>query len=157
MNSNGSYMMTYTLNSGIKGSITFSNKQIEEWMESYRIGSKYVTTVGKVFFGLNPELVADFKVHNESSEQREHISVKPITGTNKINEQIADAYSKYETQIQVDCKCGESYIMKSAYKKTKWGCKNCGEMVFLDRKVGMVNTEQGKAWYMTNRYYIERS
>ncbi len=44
------FVMTYTLNSGIKGSIALSNKQIQDWMESYRIGSKFVTSVGKEYF-----------------------------------------------------------------------------------------------------------
>lgn len=150
------FVMTYTLNSGIKGSIALSNKQIQDWMESYRIGSKFVTSVGKEYFGLNPELVADFKVHNEFSEQREELSVNQLI-TNKENEQLKNAYSQYETLIEVECKCGESYVTNSAFKRSKWGCRSCGEIVFIDRKKGQVNTEKGKAWYMTNRYFVERN
>lgn len=57
INSNHHYTMTYTLNSGIKESVNLSTKQIQDWIESYRVGSKYVTTVGKEHFGLNPEVV----------------------------------------------------------------------------------------------------
>lgn len=32
------YIMTYTLNSGIKGTVPLSNQQIQEWLECYRIG-----------------------------------------------------------------------------------------------------------------------
>lgn len=59
------HLMTYTLNSGIKGTVDLTSKQVQEWIKAYRIGSKFVTVVGKQYFGLNPELVADFKVHNE--------------------------------------------------------------------------------------------
>ncbi|TKH44205.1 hypothetical protein C1I60_12810 [Paenibacillus terrae] len=156
MNPNQLHTMTYTLNSGIKGSINLSTKQIQGWIESYRVGSKYVTTVGKEHFGLNPELVADFKVHNEFSEQREHVTAIQPTAASKANEQLADAYSQHKTLIQVECKCGASYIEESAYKRSKWGCKECGEIVFLDSKKGMVETLKGKAWYMTNRYFVER-
>ncbi|MNW30384.1 hypothetical protein D3C74_72710 [compost metagenome] len=157
MNLNQHYTMTYTLNSGIKGSVNLSSKQIQDWIESYRVGSKYVTTVGREHFGLNPELVADFKVHNEYSEQREHIAViQQFTVASKASEQLADAYSQHKTLIQVECKCGASYIEESVYKRNKWGCKECSDIVFLDSKKGMVDTEKGKAWYMTNRYFVER-
>ncbi|MGV6935938.1 hypothetical protein ACWA2B_10530 [Paenibacillus sp. CMM36] len=152
----GTNIMIYTLNSGIKGTISLSTKQIQDWIESYRVGSKYVTTVGKEHFGLNPELVADFKVHNEFSEQREHVAVIQPTAASKASEQLADAYSQHKTLIQVECKCGASYIEESAYKRSKWGCKECSDIVFLDNKKGMVETVKGKAWYMTNRYFVER-
>ncbi|MGG1671561.1 hypothetical protein ACIFOE_13085 [Paenibacillus sp. NRS-1783] len=150
------HTMTYTLNSGIKGTVNLSTIQIQDWIELYRVGSKYVTTVGREHFGLNPELVADFKVHNEYSEQREHITAIQPTATSKITEQLADAYSQHKTLIQVECKCGASYIEESAYKRSKWGCKECGEIVFLDSKKGTVDTAEEKTWYMTNRYFVER-
>jgi hypothetical protein len=152
------HLMTYTLNSGIKGTVDLSSKQVQEWIKAYRIGSKFVTVVGKQYFGLNPELVADFKVHNEYSEQREHISmIQPVVERKTIDvDQLADAYSQHKTLIQVECKCGASYIEESPHKRTKWSCKECNNIVFLDRKKGMVGTEKGKAWYMTNTYYVER-
>ncbi|MDY8026075.1 hypothetical protein [Paenibacillus polymyxa] len=157
MNTNQHHTMTYTLNSGIKGTISLSTKQIQDWIESYRVGSKYVTTVGREHFGLNPELVADFKVHNEFSEQREYVAaIQQPAVASKASEQLADAYSQHKVLIQVDCKCGASYIEESAYKRNKWGCKECGEIVFLDSKKGMLDTVEGKAWYMTNRYFVER-
>ncbi|MBP1177418.1 MULTISPECIES: hypothetical protein [Paenibacillus] len=157
MNQNQHHTMTYTLNSGIKGSVNLSTKQIQDWIESYRVGSKYVTTVGKEHFGLNPELVADFKVHNEFSEQREYVAaIQQPTVSSKSKEQLADAYSQHKVLIQVECKCGASYVEGSAYKRNKWGCKECGDIVFLDSKKGMVDTNKGKAWYMTNRYFVER-
>ncbi|AOK91782.1 hypothetical protein [Paenibacillus polymyxa] len=157
MNTNQHHTMTYTLNSGIKGTISLSTKQIQDWIESYRVGSKYVTTVGKEHFGLNPELVADFKVHNEYSEQREYVSaIQQSTAVSKGSEQLADAYGQHKALIQIECKCGASYSEESAYKRNKWGCKECSEIVFLDNKKGMVETVKGKAWYMTNRYFVER-
>ncbi|WP_311078198.1 hypothetical protein [Paenibacillus polymyxa] len=148
--------MSYTLNSGIKGSINLSTKQIQDWIESYRVGSKYVTTVGKEHFGLSPELVADFKVHNEYSEQREYVTAIQPTAVSKATEQLTDAYNQHKVLIQVECKCGASSIVESAYKRSKWGCKECGDIVFLDSKKGMVDTTKGKAWYMTNKYFVER-
>ncbi|WP_226000959.1 hypothetical protein [Paenibacillus sp. BJ-4] len=156
MNLNQHHTMTYTLNSGIKGTVNLSSKQIQDWIESYRVGSKYVITVGKEHFGLNPELVADFKVHNEYSEQREHVVAIQQAAASKATEQLADAYSQHKVLIQVECKCGASYIEESAYKRNKWGCKECGDIVFLDSKKGMVDTIKGKVWYMTNRYFVER-
>lgn len=44
------YIMTYTLNSGIKGTVPLSNQQIQEWLECYRIGKKFVTEIGKVLW-----------------------------------------------------------------------------------------------------------
>ncbi|MNW47012.1 hypothetical protein D3C74_243310 [compost metagenome] len=156
MNQNQNHTMTYTLNSGIKGTVNLSSKQIQDWIESYRVGSKYVTIVGKEHFGLSPELVADFKMHNEYSEQREYIiEIQPIVES-KADEQLTDAYSQHKILIQIECKCGASYKEESAYKRNKWGCKECGEIVFLDSKKGLVDTIKGKAWYMTNRYFVER-
>jgi hypothetical protein len=151
MNTNKLHTMTYTLNSGIKGTVNLSTKQIQEWIESYRVGSKYVTTVGKEHFGLNPELVADFKVHNEFSEQREHVVAIQPTVASKASEKLADAYSQRKVLIQVECKCGASYIEESAYKRNKWGCKECSEIVFLDSKKGMVDTVKGKAWIVNTK------
>lgn len=149
-------IMTYTMNSGIKGSVAFTSKQISEWIESYRVGSRYVTTVNRDYFGLNPELVADFKIHNHFSEQRIHLETVP-PGNPKNDLQVDSTYSKAEIITQIECKCGESYIIRSAYKKYKWSCKRCNSIVFLDPKKGLVDTEEGKAWYLTNRYYVDRN
>lgn len=91
---------------------------------------------GETVFGLNPELVADFKVHNEYSEQREHISIiQPVMERKAVElDPLVEAYSQYKTLIQVECKCGASYIEESPHKRTKWSCKECNNIVFLDRK-----------------------
>ncbi|MDQ0047660.1 hypothetical protein J2T18_001943 [Paenibacillus polymyxa] len=48
-----------------------------------------MTTVGKQYFGLNPELVADFKVHNEFSELMEYVAaIQQPTVASKGNEQL---------------------------------------------------------------------
>lgn len=44
------YIMTYTLNSGIKGTVPLSNKQIIEWLDCYRNEKRFVTEIGKEFF-----------------------------------------------------------------------------------------------------------
>lgn len=43
------YIMTYTLNSGIKGTVPLSNKQIIEWLDCYRNEKRFVTEIGKEF------------------------------------------------------------------------------------------------------------
>ncbi|MDO7905923.1 hypothetical protein Q5741_05760 [Paenibacillus sp. JX-17] len=144
--------MTYTLNSGIKGTVPLSTKQIQNWIECYKNGVRYVTSIGSEFFGLNPNLVADFKVHNEFSSHQEVIEpLQPETFGN-----LYDAYKQNEIIIKIDCKCGTAYITDSPYKRTKWYCSKCREIVFLDAKKGMVETSRGPAYYMTNKYYVDR-
>lgn len=147
------YIMTYTLNSGIKGTVPLSNEQIRLWMECYKGGTKFVTEIGKEFFGLNPELVADFKVHNKFSNYQESITpVQPQT----VMTELSDAYKKEQILIKVECKCGTSYVTESPFKRTKWYCTKCNEIVFLDSKKGKVDTSKGPAYYMTNKYFVER-
>ena len=150
-------IMTYTLNSGIKGTVPLSNKQIQEWIECYRTNQKFITAIGKEFFGLNPELVADFKVHNRFSNYAEVI--KPV-GNQPVEpenaEQLSKAYEENRVYFKVDCKCGTTYTTFSQYYTTKWYCSKCNEIVFLDKKKGKVLTDKGDAWYMTNKYFVAR-
>ena len=147
-------IMTYTLNSGIKGTVPLSNRQIQDWMECYRAGNRYITTIGKEFFGLNPDLVADFKVHNRFSNYTEKI--RPVGGEHEHTAQLSQAYEENRILFKVDCKCGTAYTTYSQYYTTKWFCSKCKEIVFLDKKKGRVSTDKGDAWYMTNRYFVER-
>ncbi|ANS77184.1 hypothetical protein AWM70_10175 [Paenibacillus yonginensis] len=149
--------MTYTLNSGIKGTVPLSPDQIKIWMECYKNGVKFVTEIGQEFFGLNPELVADFKVHNKYSSYQE--TIMPVSQgqhSNLNQQQLSSAYKKSELLIKVDCKCGASYVTHSPLKRTKWYCNECNEIVFLDMKKGLVDTPKGPAHYMTNKYFVER-
>ncbi|WP_223066565.1 hypothetical protein [Paenibacillus caui] len=150
------YIMTYTLNSGIKGTVPLSPDQIKTWMNCYRDGSKFLTEIGQEFFGLNPELVADFKVHNKYSSYQE--AILPVQALPNLNQQqqLSSAYKKNELLIKVECKCGASYLTNSSLKRTKWYCSKCNEIVFLDSKKGLVDTPKGPAHYMTNRYFVER-
>ncbi len=66
--------MTYTLSSGVKGSVSLDEEQVENWIKCYLEGRQFITNLDDELFGLNPTLVADFKVHNKFSEQREYIS-----------------------------------------------------------------------------------
>jgi len=147
--------MTYTLNSGIKGTVPLSNKQIHEWIESYRANTRFITAIGKEFFGLNPELVADFKVQNRFSNYVELIT--PITAVDQEkNDELLQAYDENLVFFKVDCKCGTTYTTYSQYYTTKWFCSKCKEIVFMDKKKGKVPTDKGEAWYMTNKYFVER-
>ncbi|MNP83355.1 hypothetical protein D3C76_1822720 [compost metagenome] len=58
--------------------------------------------------------------------------------------------------MKIDCKCGTAYVTESPYKRTKWYCTKCKEIVFLDAKKGMVETSRGDAYYMTNKYFVSR-
>ncbi|MFB5267254.1 hypothetical protein ACE3NQ_06785 [Paenibacillus terreus] len=149
------YIMTYTLNSGIKGTVPLSNQQIREWMDCYRNGRKFVTEIGKEFFGLHSELVADFKVHNAHSSYQEVLA--PVQQQHDHSmKQLSNAYKASEILIKIDCKCGTAYVTESPFKRTKWYCTKCREIVFLDSKKGMVETSRGEAYYMTNKYFVER-
>lgn len=151
-------IMTYTLNSGIKGTVPLSNKQIQEWIECYRTDAKFITAIGKEFFGLNPELVADFKVHNRFSNYAEVLKPvgNPPTAESDNTDQLSKAYEENRVYFKVDCKCGTTYTTFSQYYTTKWYCSKCKEIVFLDKKKGRVSTDKGDAWYMTNKYYVSR-
>lgn len=151
------YIMTYTLNSGIKGTVPLSPDQIGKWLNCYKDGSKFVTEIGQEYFGLNPELVADFKVHNKYSSYQEAIlPVQAQPNLNQQQQQLSSAYKKNEILIKVECKCGASYLTTSPLKRTKWYCSKCNEIVFLDSKKGQVETPKGPAYYMTNKYFVER-
>lgn len=163
--------MTYTLNSGVKGNISFSKEQIQEWIKVYNEKGRYVTVIGDEIFGLNSELVADFKIHNLSSVHREVIvlsSLQEEPNNDSKYEQLAEAYNEHRGTLNdedvkkpillsINCKCGETYIEEIYKFRTKSSCSKCHSMVFLDRKIGMVETEKGNAWYLTNRYFVERN
>lgn len=59
--------------------------------------------------------------------------------------------------LSKNCKCGETYNEEIYQFRTKSSCSQCHSMVFLDRKIGRVETEKGNAWYLTNRDYAERN
>ncbi|WP_342423175.1 hypothetical protein [Paenibacillus sp. FSL E2-0178] len=86
------YTMTYSLNSGIKGTVNLSPKQIEEWINCYIEKSSYVTIIGKEYFGINSVLVADFKVHNAYSEQR--IEIEVVKQLSMLNDELVEAYDQ---------------------------------------------------------------
>lgn len=146
------YIMTYTLNSGVKGTVPLSNKQIQEWIHCYRNDTKFIAEIGKEFFGLNPSLVSDFKVQNQFSDYQNVIM--PVQQDNL--DRLSTAYRANEILMKIDCKCGTAYVTESPYKRTKWYCTKCKEIVFLDPKKGMVETSRGDAYYMTNKYFVTR-
>ncbi|MEI4908148.1 hypothetical protein Q8G40_29110, partial [Klebsiella pneumoniae] len=86
--------------------------------------------IGKEFFGLNPELVADFKVHNRFSNYAELI--KPVVPSSESDntDQLSKAYEENRVYFKVDCKCGTTYTTFSQYYTTKWYCSKCKEIVF---------------------------
>ncbi|MWV44902.1 hypothetical protein GRF59_14870 [Paenibacillus sp. HJL G12] len=145
--------MTYTLNSGIKGTVPLSNNQISRWIECFKINIRFVTSIGNEFFGLNPSLVADFKVHNEKSGQQNQ---KETSKKLEHLETLSEAYKSNEIAIKVDCKCGTTYTTTSQHYVTKWYCSKCNEIVFLDKNKGKVPTDKGEALYLTNKYFIDR-
>lgn len=149
------YIMTYTLNSGVKGTAPLSNKQILDWLDCYKSNIKFITSIGNEFFGLNPALVADFKVHNETNKFQQ-ISNEPEKNQ-EILESLSEAYKQNEFIMKINCKCGTVYTTTSQYPVTKWYCSKCKEIVFLDKKKGKVPTDKGEAAYLTNKYFVERS
>ena len=146
------YIMTYTLSSGIRGTVPLCNKQIVQWLQCYKENERFLTEIGKEFFGLNPLLVADFKVQNHLSDHQP--SLLPIY--QRESETLREAYKTTEVLIKIDCKCGTSYVTESPYRRTKWYCTKCKEIVFFDHKKGMIETTRGDAYYMTNKYYVSR-
>ncbi|WP_405169597.1 hypothetical protein [Paenibacillus sp. FSL H3-0286] len=138
--------MTYTLNSGIKNTVPLTVFQINQWIENFKEKTVFVTSIGTEYFGLNPELVADFKVHNKLSEHR-----KDISSIQKIGvEFLKEAYESKVIIIKIDCKCGTVYTTESLIKRTKWNCSKCKEVVFLSSD-SLVDTNKGKAYIMTNK------
>jgi DNA-directed RNA polymerase subunit RPC12/RpoP len=142
--------MTYTLNSGIKNTAVLSPKQIEEWIDCFKNGNKYVTVIGREYLGLNPELIADFKVHNEFSEQRNQIEAIKIQVKNE-NLNLEKAYNEKRILAKVDCRmCNTIYVGEILYKSKEVNCTKCKSKVYLDALKGMLDTGKGKAYYYTN-------
>lgn len=144
------YTMTYTLNSGIKNTVNLSPIQIEQWVKCYQNNEKFVAIIGKEYFGINPELVADFKVHNAFSEHRNDI--EPIKQT-FVTKELVDAFeSREKIHAKIDCKkCDTIYATQLDYKKTKVMCTKCKSDVYLDQDKGIIFTGKGNGYYYTNR------
>lgn len=141
------FIMTYTLNSGIRNTVPLSVSQINEWIICFKEDSKFITTIGKEHFGLNSKSVADFKVHNKFSEHRKAIS---SIQNSKEEDDLKEAYERKFVLIKVDCQCGTTYITESPFKRTRWKCSKCKEDIFLMTD-GLIDTNKGKAYYMTNK------
>lgn len=140
-------IMTYTLNSGIKSTIPLSAQQIREWKECFDKDKKFVVVIGNEVYGLNPSLIADWKVHNKYSEHRKHVEC--INRDMHNNVDLETAYTKAEVLIKVDCKCGTIYTTKSIKRKV-WLCSKCKEQVFIiDDK--LYDTTKGKVYIMSNK------
>jgi hypothetical protein len=144
-------VMTYTLNSGIKNTIPLSSKQIGEWIDCYKKGIRYVTIIGEEYFGINPSLVADWKVHNEYSEQRTNVEAIK-TKSYFQNEEIEEAYnSRIKINAKVDCKkCLTIYACELSHKIDKTTCTKCKSEVYLDVDKGIIFTGKGNGYLYTN-------
>ncbi|SEN47537.1 hypothetical protein SAMN04487895_101647 [Paenibacillus sophorae] len=144
------YTMTYTLNSGIKGTVNLSLVQIKEWIDCFKIGTRFVTYVGDEHFGLNPNCVADYKVHNVYSEQRRQLEViqpKEILES----KELLEAYEVKQIVARVECKkCSTQYTTDLIYKMPETICTKCKSKVYLQEQLGMINTNKGKAYYYSN-------
>jgi len=139
--------MTYTLNSGIKSTVPLSAIQIEEWKECYQNDKKFIVNVGTETFGLNPSLVADWRVHNKYSEHRKQIecTIKDVTP----NIELKNAYERAKVLIKVDCKCGTTYTTESTKRKV-WSCSKCKQEVYIIDD-SLHDTNKGKAYVMSNK------
>lgn len=110
--------MTYTLNSGIKETIALSEEQIGIWIHCYKNNQKFITNIGKEQFGLDPDLVADFKVNNRFSYH--FTPTVPIQSEKESYSKLAEAYK--EKQIPIKISSERAYHTESPYKRTKWHC-----------------------------------
>lgn len=138
--------MTYTLNSGIKCTIPLSSKQIEKWKKCYENDVKFIVNIGNEIFGLNPVLVADWRVHNKNSEYRSQI-VSIIKETE--NTELSKAYAKAQVLVKVICKCGTTYTTETT-KRRAWFCSKCKQEVLLINDE-LCDTNKGKAYIMSNK------
>ncbi|MFX3643365.1 MAG: hypothetical protein ACE3L7_32735 [Candidatus Pristimantibacillus sp.] len=63
---------------------------------------------------------------------------------------------KKNTLFKIECKCGKTYTIYYHSRSTKYFCKHCNEIVFVDYSAGKIQTEEGEAWLMTNTRYVVR-
>ncbi|WP_232380896.1 hypothetical protein [Paenibacillus tianjinensis] len=132
------------MSSGIKNTIPLHCDQINTWIECYKKNEMFVVNVGKEVFGLNPSLIADFRVHNEFSEQRNVIST-----IDQANFKLQNAYEDIQVLVKVDCKCGTVYTAETNKRKV-WYCSKCKADIYLNDEL-MVETNKGKAYLMSNK------
>ncbi|MEK4006421.1 hypothetical protein [Paenibacillus sp. FSL H3-0333] len=145
------YTMTYTLNSGIKNTINLSPVQIDEWLKCYEKDERFITTIGREYFGLNPGLVADFKVHNILSVQR--IEIEPVRQTILVNKELVNAYEQGKVRIiaKVDCKnCNTIYTTQLDYKMPRTTCTKCRSEVYLNKEKGIISTGRGDGYFYSS-------
>lgn len=145
--------LVYTLNSGVKGSIELSKSQLEEWEECYKTNKKFVIESGKYVFGLNPNLVADFKCLREQSIETSSINI--------IQTHIEETQDELEEDpvisFKIICKCGATYLTPSRKSRKKSNCKYCQSPVFVDYSSGIIETHYGNGLLMTNTKYIDKN
>ncbi|MCW3793841.1 hypothetical protein OM416_19805 [Paenibacillus sp. LS1] len=85
----------------------------------------------------------------------------PLKTGPTITEETTDTsngkiFHKKETLFKVECKCGEEYTLYNFRRSTRSGCVHCNQIVVVDYSPGLIETDQGEAWLMTNKYWVRK-
>lgn len=99
------------------------------------------------------EDTSDNLVQNEKTPPLE---TETVLTENKLDTPNGRVSYKKETLFKVECKCGEEYTFYNFRRSTRSGCKSCNQIVVVDYSVGLIETDRGEAWLMTNKYWVDK-
>jgi hypothetical protein len=164
----GNYLIVnYVLSTGQKGTLPLNKTQSKYFLECIDMNKTMVLQVGDEIRTLNPMHLAftyikGLNVSEILIEQQKKPDKENFKAENKIqifdsSEQLAKAYTDKE-KFQIECKCGAEYIKEYGPLTQKNSCSECNVMIFVDRKRGKQERENGEfVWIMTNKYYVDRT
>ncbi|KAA9007317.1 hypothetical protein F4V43_02190 [Paenibacillus spiritus] len=153
------FTMIFTLHSGIKGTANLSSKQVDEFIQCFKEGRRYVTVVGEEYFGINTETVSNFRVSTGRVEIWDNFSSLHKQIESEKNESITNLIKAYDGPIRakIDCKvCGRVYVTELEYCMEKTYCSGCRNDVFLQEKVGIIRTSKGMGYLYTNERKVKQ-
>lgn len=153
-----SVKITYTLLSGVKGTmelpIALARKWINQFTESEQTAFKTEEYIGHI----NPKLIADFRIEEGRGLENWELEQKEME--NDTSEPLGDelAYGEPDqVPFRINCICSATYIATLYIESTEAVCKYCKRKVYVDYSKGVITTRFGEGFKMTNLYALNKN
>lgn len=130
--------------------VPLNEAQMKKWFECFSNQQPFMEYVNNEFIGVNTSRVVNWTISDVTQD------LESLGGSEQTNISDEKPTGKKNTLFKIECKCGKDYTHYNHSRSTKYYCRHCNEIVFVDYDAGKIQTPKGAAWLMTNRRFVVR-
>ncbi|MCL9662104.1 hypothetical protein L2089_15525 [Paenibacillus hunanensis] len=150
-----SVKITYTLLSGVKGTMELPIALVRKWINQFTDSEQTAFKTEEYIGHINPKLIADFRI--EEGGELENLELEQKEIEKNTSQPLADELVHGEPDqvpFRINCICSATYIATLYIESTEAVCKYCKRKVYVDYSKGVIATRFGEGFKMTNLYNV---